>query len=66
MSFEILLAKLCHLVAIPHLQQILINLPESKNIVEEKLQGNKDEKARDDLVNEILRNFEGSKITESF
>lgn len=66
MSFEILLAKLCHLVAIPHLQQILINLPENKNIVEEKLQGNKDEKARDDLVNEILRNFEGSKITESF
>lgn len=66
MAFEILLAKLCHLVAIPDLQQILINTPESKNIVEEKLKEGKNEQSEGDLIGEILRNFEGSKITEIF
>jgi DNA polymerase-3 subunit gamma/tau len=57
MAFEMLLARICHMVALPNLQQVLLNLNERQNPVAEK----KDE-INDDLVNEILRNFEGAKI----
>ena len=57
MAFEILLVRLCHLVAVPDLQQVLLDSAQNQNPVAEKTDEN-----NDDLVNEILRNFEGSKI----
>lgn len=66
MSFEILLAKLCHLVALPDLQQILINVSKNENLVAEKILKANDDEAKEDLINEILRNFEGSKVIENF
>jgi DNA polymerase-3 subunit gamma/tau len=60
MTFEMLVARICHLVALPNLQQILLNNDEVKNSVAEKTGATND--AGDDLVNEILRNFEGAKV----
>jgi DNA polymerase-3 subunit gamma/tau len=57
MAFEILLVRLCHLVAMPDLQQVLLDLNSKQNPVAQKTGEN-----NDDLINEILRNFEGSKI----
>jgi DNA polymerase-3 subunit gamma/tau len=57
MSFEVLLVRLCHLVAIPDLQQVLLDSAQNQNPVAQKTTEN-----NDDLVNEILRNFEGSKV----
>ncbi len=57
MAFEMLMAKICYLVALPDLQQILLNMPEAKNSIAQKQSQN-----NDDLVSEILRNFEGAKI----
>jgi DNA polymerase-3 subunit gamma/tau len=57
MAFEVLLMRLCHLVALPNLQQILLNLDETKNKVAQQSAENNDE-----LINEILRNFEGAKL----
>lgn len=83
MTFEILLARICHMVALPDLKQIVAKLNSateemssesnvnfaSKNNIEVKnetvLQNLVDEKRdeiNDEVVNEILRNFEGSKI----
>lgn len=57
MAFEMLLARICYMVALPNLQQVLLNLNERQNPVAEKKA-----EINDDLVNEILRNFEGAKI----
>lgn len=57
MAFEILLVRLCHLVAVPDLQQVLLDNAQKQNPVAQKVSENNDE-----LVNEILRNFEGSKL----
>ena len=57
MAFEMLLARICYIVALPNLQQVLLNLNERQNSVAEKKA-----EINDDLVNEILRNFEGAKI----
>lgn len=65
MGFEILLAKLCHLVALPDLQQVLINSAKSENPIAEKILATNDYEAKEELINEILRNFEGSKVIEN-
>lgn len=57
MSFEMLLARITHLVALPNLQQVIENVSEIKNSVAPK-----QSEANDDIVNEILRNFEGAKL----
>ena len=57
MAFEMLLARICYMVALPNLQQVLLNLNERQNPIAEKKA-----EINDDLVNEILRNFEGAKI----
>ena len=57
MAFEVLLMRLCHLVALPNLQQVLLNLDETKNKIAQQGAENNDE-----LINEILRNFEGAKL----
>ncbi len=57
MAFEMLLVRICHLVALPNLQQVLLDLNETKNPVAEKTAEN-----NDDVVNEILRNFEGARL----
>lgn len=78
MAFEMLLVRICHLVALPELKNILLDLKQSQNSslkVEEKIAPieksfnstptsvNKGvEEINDDVVNEILRNFEGAKI----
>ena len=58
MAFEMLLAKICHMAALPNLQQVLLNLDETKNRVDPKVE----EVINDDTINEILRNFEGAKV----
>jgi len=78
MAFEMLLARICHMVALPNLKEALLDLNQSKNssvVIEEKIapiaksfdssitnQMNGVKEISDDVVNEILRNFEGSKI----
>lgn len=57
MAFEMLLARICHIVALPNLQQILLNVDETKNPVAPKRS-----EINDDVVGEILRNFEGSRV----
>jgi len=57
MAFEMLVARICHIVALPNLQQVLINVDETKNPV-----ASKRSEINDDVVNEILRNFEGSRV----
>jgi DNA polymerase-3 subunit gamma/tau len=57
MAFEMLVARICHIVALPNLQQVLLNVDETKNPV-----ASKRSEINDDVVNEILRNFEGSRV----
>jgi len=57
MAFEMLMVRICHLVALPKLQDVLLNLGETKSDVAIKVSEN-----NDDIINEILRNFEGAKI----
>lgn len=64
MAFEMLMARICHLVALPNLSQILLGLNEDK-IPQENYVAQKTSEINDgnnDLVNEILRNFEGAKL----
>ncbi len=77
MAFEMLLVRLCHLVALPHLKEVLLDLSQLKNSAEDvaekiapvtnnfdlapKIKENVSE-VNDEVVNEILRNFEGAKI----
>jgi len=78
MAFEMLLARICHLVALPNLQNILLDLPSNlsdsknhqeikiappvQNFVAQKTNESKTNDTNDEVVNEILRNFEGAKI----
>jgi DNA polymerase-3 subunit gamma/tau len=67
--FEMLLVRICYLAALPNLQQILLNLHETQNSLaqeQEKHQKNYQEKPDDDIVNEILRSFEGSDVVSEF
>jgi DNA polymerase-3 subunit gamma/tau len=57
MAFEMLLVRSCHLVALPNLQKILLNLNEDKNFLAEK-----NDASEDDLIREVLQTFEGSKL----
>jgi DNA polymerase-3 subunit gamma/tau len=57
MVFEMLLARICHLAALPNLQQVLLNGDDIKNSVAPKQND-----VNDDVMGEILRNFEGAKI----
>ena len=65
MSFEMLMARISHLVALPNLEKLLLNINDEKNYRHDGLQ-NQDSLAKegkiDDVVFEVLRNFEGSKI----
>ena len=64
MAFDMLLMRICHLQALPDLRNILLQNSElPKNIVAEKNHQANDE-VSDDLVGEILRNFEGAKLVE--
>ncbi len=56
-TFEMLMVRICHLIALPNLQQIILNSGDEKNSVAPKQNAD-----NDDVVNEILRNFEGAKI----
>ncbi|MBL6664837.1 MAG: DNA polymerase III subunit gamma/tau [Rickettsiales bacterium] len=60
-SFEMLLVRICHLIALPDLKEILFDVNKSKNFVEEKKDNIKDN-SQDSMVDEILRNFEGAEI----
>ncbi|OFW79725.1 MAG: DNA polymerase III, subunit gamma and tau [Alphaproteobacteria bacterium RIFCSPLOWO2_01_FULL_40_26] len=66
MAFEMLLARLCHLVALPDLQQVLLNLDQKKNNIAQKNAQTNDIKpvslGDNDLISEIMRNFEGAKL----
>ncbi len=90
MAFEMLMARICHLVALPNLKEVLLDLNQSKNSLEisaEKIapiekslnsapageitgaaetndatKTNDAKEINDEVVNEILRNFEGAKI----
>jgi DNA polymerase-3 subunit gamma/tau len=66
--FEMLIIRICHLKSLPNLQQLLLNdkLEENKvacqnNNIKNNVVTNSNTDS-DDLVSEILRNFEGSKL----
>jgi len=72
-TFEMLLARICHLVALPSLQEALLELHdsnlESKNSPEIKVVpttqnfiAEKRDEINDEVVSEILRNFEGARV----
>lgn len=62
-SFEILLARICHIIAIPDLKSLLIDLNKAKNNIDSPSQlKNNQLDSEEDLIKEILKNFEGSKI----
>lgn len=56
-----LLVRICHLIALPNLQQILLNKNEVENSIAQKVSETHDEK-ESELVNEIMRNFEGARV----
>jgi len=60
-AFEMILVRICHLIALPNLKEILLDLNKSKNVVAVKEGAIKDN-TQDLVVDEILRNFEGSEI----
>lgn len=78
MAFEMLLVRICHLAALPSLKEVLLDLNQLKNSSlnsEEKIapisksfnpapaeQITSANEINDEVVNEILRNFEGAKI----
>lgn len=63
-EFEIFLTRICHLVALPDLKKILLeSRVENKEVINKF--NNVDinlENSGDELVNEIIRNFEGAKL----
>lgn len=59
-AFEMLMARVCHLISLPNLQQILLDLNETKNPISSELKAQLE--TNDELVNEVLRNFEGAKL----
>jgi DNA polymerase-3 subunit gamma/tau len=68
MAFEMLLARLCYLVALPNLKNILPEIYKNNlnnSIAEKDCTINDSEAATDngdEILHEILRNFEGAKI----
>lgn len=73
MTFEMLLVRMCHLTALPDLQQVLLNLNENKNFPKDRLESEqetnreknlaqKTTENNDDLMSEIMHNFEGAKL----
>lgn len=78
MAFEMLLVRICHMIALPNLKEALLDLNQSKNSLpdnQEKIapitksfnstpadQTSGVKEISDEVVNEILRNFEGAKI----
>ena len=62
-SFEVLLARICHIIAIPDLKSLLIDLNKTKNNTDNHSQlKNNQLDNEEELIKEILKNFEGSKI----
>lgn len=55
--FEMMLVRICYLIAIPDLKKVLIDIHNDKNPKE-----NISSEADDDIVKEILKSFEGSKL----
>jgi len=55
-AFEMLMIRICHLVALPDLKEVItkISAPKVAN----------DPQKSEDLVNEIMRNFEGAKLEQ--
>lgn len=64
MAFEVMLAKLCHLIALPNLQNVLLDLHQKQNNGQNPV-AQKTSENNDDLIHEILRNFEGAKINSN-
>lgn len=62
-SFEMILFRICHLVAIPNLEQIILSMDISKNtIAQNKISDDSQIGSPNNIANELLRNFEGAKI----
>lgn len=57
MAFEMLMARICHLAALPDLKQVLLEVSNNKNPIAQKI-----DQTNDDLVGEILSSFEGAKL----
>lgn len=57
MAFEMLMARICHLAALPDLKQVLLEISNNKNPIAQKI-----DQTNDDLVSEILGSFEGAKL----
>jgi hypothetical protein len=57
------LARICHIIAIPDLKSLLIDLNKTKNNIDNHSQlKNNQLDNEEELIKEILKNFEGSKI----
>ncbi len=64
MAFEMLMVRVCHLVALPNLQDLLLKLSSNSDLAELQVSGEKNNNLAEngEVVNEVLRSFEGSKI----
>ena len=68
--FEMLLARICHLIALPDLRKILLQIDSEKKSpqknqeidAQEKSFAQNDPASEDKVIQEILRSFEGAKI----
>jgi DNA polymerase-3 subunit gamma/tau len=57
-TFEMLLIRICHLVAMPNLEQVIsgsVNIENAPAVKQNRLSDN-------DVINEVMRSFEGAKI----
>jgi hypothetical protein len=66
MVFEMLMIRICHLISLPDLKQVLLDSYQQKNPTASTLQADLTPKEQEqnnfDLVSQILKSFEGSKI----
>jgi len=69
MMFEMLMMRICYLAALPDLKQVLLTAHNDKNPPERNQEKNqekdiaqKTDENNDELINDILRSFEGSKL----
>jgi DNA polymerase-3 subunit gamma/tau len=66
MVFEMLMIRICHLISLPDLKQVLLESYQQKNptasTVQADLTPKEQEQNNFDLVSQILKSFEGSKI----
>ena len=66
MVFEMLMIRICHLISLPDLKQVLLDLHHQKNPDSPFIQADSPIKIQEqnnpDLVSQILKSFEGSKI----